>query len=77
MLGTGKLGRNFCFFNDMELLNDFGRVPDPLDGDSIGQHRAPQPGAQNAKAAWSMPWLAVELDPLKSEAAVPRRFPPS
>ena len=26
----------------MELLNDFGRVPDPLDG-------APQPGARTAK----------------------------
>ena len=32
------------FLHDMELLNECGRVPDPLDGGSIGQHGAPQPG---------------------------------
>ena len=51
----------------MELLNDFGRVPDPLDGGSIGQHGAPQPGSRTAKAAWSMPGLAGELESFFAE----------
>ena len=51
----------------MELSNEFGRVPDPLDGGSIGQHGAPQPGARTVKAAWSMPGLAGELESFCTE----------
>ena len=56
-----------CFFYDMELLNDFGRVLDPLDGGSIGQQGAPQPGARTVKAAWSMPGLTGELESFFAE----------
>ena len=67
MLGTRKSGRNVCLFNDMELLNDFGLVLDPLDGGGIGQHGAPQPEARTAKAAWRMPGLAGELESFCTE----------
>ena len=51
----------------MELSDEFGRVPDPLDGGSIGQHGTRQPGARTAKAAWSTPGLAGDLESLFAE----------